>query len=134
MSLMPNNDPNAGILASPTALAAADDLLGLGLEPIADIDDDDDPNSVSVLIIRAAPGLGSLSLQRYALSLTIPSTLHPQAILNSLLLCRRWEWNSLLLCRPEASERGRLEGAGARCRGEICSQSFEVESATAEKS
>lgn len=82
MSLVPNNDPNAGILASPNARAAADDLLELGLEPIANIDDDDDANSVRVFIVRAAPGLGYLSLQRHALSLTISSTLHSQAVLN----------------------------------------------------
>ena len=46
MNLHLNAAPNAGAMLSPTGLAAANDLIDLGLEPIVNIDDDDVANAV----------------------------------------------------------------------------------------
>ena len=57
MSLTINGDVNTNIVLWPAGMAAANDLLDLGLEPVAALDDDD-----GGVHVRAAPALMSALL------------------------------------------------------------------------
>ena len=52
MSLVPHADQNHGMLLSPGGMEAAQDLIDLGLEPIADLGDEDVANAVSAGLDR----------------------------------------------------------------------------------
>lgn len=52
MSLALHGNDTDGNMLSPAGMAAAGDLLDLGLEPIANIDDDDPANNVRAPVLR----------------------------------------------------------------------------------
>lgn len=53
MALVPHGDQNNGMLLSPAGMAAAQDLMDLGLEPIADLAELDGANEVSACLDSA---------------------------------------------------------------------------------
>ena len=76
MNLHLNAAPNAGAMLSPTGLAAANDLIDLGLEPIVNIDDDDVANAVRA----TSTAFVSSSLTSRALPLLLSSIPHSQML------------------------------------------------------